>query len=95
MICEAVFQAGAILMADTLARGNRDDSASVSNAIPVLARIYNAKFKRQIQPGDTILINVAVSEIMGPAWLFKGKVSVHNKIALKVEFGCTFTGQKG
>ena len=95
LICEAVFQAGAILMADTLARSNQDDSASVSNAIPVLTRIYNAKFKRQILPGDTIQISVAVNEIIGPAWLLKRKVSVHNKVALKVEFGCTFTDQTG
>jgi 3-hydroxyacyl-[acyl-carrier-protein] dehydratase len=95
LIFEAVFQAGAVLMADILARGIQDDSASLSNAIPVLTRIYNAKFKRQIQPGDTIHIHVAVNEIMGPAWFLKGKVLVNKKVALKVEFGCTFTDQNG
>ena len=95
LICEAVFQAGAILMADTIDRSNRDDTAPALNNIPVLTRIYNAKFKRQVLPGDTIHISVVVNEILGPAWLLKGKVSVNNKVALKVEFGCTFTARNG
>jgi 3-hydroxyacyl-[acyl-carrier-protein] dehydratase len=93
LICEAVFQAGAILMADTQARSNRDDTAPALNNIPVLTRIYNAKFKRQVLPGDTIHISVVVNEILGPAWLLKGTVLVNNKVALKVEFGCPFTAR--
>ena len=94
LLCEAVFQAGAILMAENLARGKQQDTEVVDvRTIPVLTRIYNAKFKRQVQPGDTIHIQVGVHEIIGPAWLLKGKISVDNTVALKVEFGCTLTGR--
>ena len=96
LLCEAVFQAGAILMAENLARGKQQDTEVVDvRTIPVLTRIYNAKFKRQVQPGDTIHIQVGVHEIIGPAWLLKGKVSVNGKVALRVEFGCTFADRNG
>ena len=93
LICEAVFQAGAILMTEILSRRNQDDNGLGAHNVPVVTRIYNAKFKRQVLPGDTIYISVVVKEILGPAWLLKGKVLVNNKVALKVEFGCTFTAR--
>jgi len=96
LLCEAVFQTGAILMAENLAQG-KQQAADVGGgpAIPVLTRIYNAKFKHRVRPGDTMQIHVVLREIVGPAWLLKGKVSVDNTVALKVEFGCTFTGRNG
>jgi 3-hydroxyacyl-[acyl-carrier-protein] dehydratase len=91
LICEAVFQAGALLMTDILVRRNQGTTAPEGNKVPVVTRIYNAKFKRQIRPGDTMQINAAVKEVVGPAWVLKGKVMVNSRVALKVEFGCTFT----
>ena len=90
LICEAVFQAGAILMADIQSRNNSGNTSHELKRIPVITRIYNAKFKRKILPGDTMQISAAVKEVVGPAWVLKGKVLVDNKVALKVEFGCTF-----
>lgn len=95
LLCEAVFQAGAILMAENLARWKQQDADLIDvHPIPVLTRIYNAKFKRQVRPGDTMHIQVVVHEIVGPAWLLKGRVSVDGKVALRVKFGCTFADRK-
>ena len=95
LICEAVFQAGAILMTEILSRRNQDDNGPGAHIVPVVTRIYNAKFKRPILPGDTLLISATVNEVLGPAWILKGKVTVNNKVALKVEYGCTLTEKKG
>jgi len=55
---------------------------------PVLTRITGAKFKREVRPGDTIRMHVTLAENIGSAWFFKGKVTVGNKTAVKVDFGC-------
>jgi len=86
LLCEAVFQSGALLMADNLKR--MESSPSQTDLIPVLTRIKGAKFKREVKPGDTIRIQVKVDESVGNVWFFKGKVTVDDKTALKVDFGC-------
>jgi 3-hydroxyacyl-[acyl-carrier-protein] dehydratase len=87
LLCEAVFQAGAVLLADRQegdARGK-----------PVLTRILGAKFKREVRPGDTIRIQVVLTERVGPAWFMKGSVRVHDKVAVQVEFACALTEAEG
>ena len=86
LLCEAVFQSGALLMADNLKR--MESSASQTGLMPVLTRIKGARFKREVKPGDTIRIQVKVDESVGHAWFFKGKVTVDDKTVLKVDFGC-------
>ena len=86
LLCEAVFQSGALLMADNLKR--MEPSPSQTGLMPVLTRIKGAKFKREVKPGDTIRIQVKVDENVGNVWFFKGKVTVDDKTALKVDFGC-------
>lgn len=89
LLCEAVFQTGALFMA--LKLQNMQQAPAVKRKIPVLTRIGGAKFKREVKPGDTIKIHVVLEEIIGSAWFFKGKVHVAGKTALKVGFGCTVT----
>ena len=82
LLCEAVFQAGALLVCELL-KGEQD-----INGVPVLNRINGAKFKREGRPGDTIEIRAALKERLGPAWFFKGSVRVGGKVAVQVEFAC-------
>lgn len=82
LLCEAVFQAGALLVGELL-KGNQNTSG-----VPVLTRIIGAKFKREVLPGDTIQIQAAFKEQLGPAWFLKGSVRVHGKVAVQVEFAC-------
>ena len=84
LLCEAAFQSGALLIAAAL-----KDSENKKNKLPVLARIQEAKFKREVKPGDTIHIKVILVEQEGPAWFFKGKIMVADKTAVKVKFVCT------
>jgi len=92
LLCEAVFQTGALFMARQLQVSG--PAPAISLKTPVLTRIKRAKFKSEVKPGDTIRMQVELDENIGNAWFFKGKVLVHNRIAVKVEFGCTLTDIK-
>lgn len=82
LLCEAVFQAGALLISETLCRKEE------LQGVPVLTRIVGAKFKREVRPGDTVEIQATLKEKVGPAWFLKGNVRVQGKIAVQVAFAC-------
>lgn len=84
LLCEAVFQAGALLIASRLSDSSTDDISGV----PVLTRIQGAKFKREVGPGDTIEIRAEMKEKVGQAWFLKGSVRLAGKVAVKVDFSC-------
>jgi 3-hydroxyacyl-[acyl-carrier-protein] dehydratase len=92
LLCEAVFQAGALLISEIFSRNN--DHSEMSTQVPVLTRIQGAKFKREVHPGDTITIDVRFSERVSNAWFMKGKVLVEGKVAVKVDFACALTDTK-
>lgn len=82
LLCEAVFQAGALLISKTLRKQEE------LKGVPVLTRIIGAKFKREVRPGDRISIVASLQERVGPAWFLKGSVQVQGKTAVQVEFAC-------
>lgn len=84
LLCEAVFQAGAVLLGELL----RQEPEARGGAVPVLTRILGARFKREVRPGDRLEIRAALVERMGPAWMMKGSVRVGGKVAVQVEFAC-------
>jgi len=91
LLCEAVFQAGGVLLAEMLRTGSNSSASSPTLAKPVLTRILGAKFKREVIPGDLITINAKLVERVGGAWFLKGTVRVDGKVAVQVEFGCILT----
>lgn len=88
ILCESVFQAGALLIYELLQQDNTEDNLPAAQGLPVLTRITGAKFKREVKPGDTITIEVSLKEQVGAAWFLKGRVLVHDKTAVKVDFAC-------
>jgi len=92
LLCEAVFQAGALLISEIVSRNK--NCSEMSAQLPVLTRIQRAKFKREVHPGDTITIDVLFSERVSNAWFMKGKVLVDGKVAVKVDFACAMTEVK-
>ena len=52
LICEAAFQAAAILLVDRL----KESGEAVEGRTPVLSRITDARFRTMVKPGDTIRI---------------------------------------
>ncbi len=90
LLCEAVFQTGALFMARILQESGQ--TLTSGGKTPVLTRIKGAKFKREVKPGDTIRMHVTLDENIGNVWFFKGRVLVDNRTAVKVDFGCAITG---
>ena len=92
LLCEAVFQTGALFMSRMLQ--TPESSVSEKTKTPVLTRISKAKFKREVKPGEMIRIQVTLNENIGNVWFFKGKVMVEDQVAVKVEFGCALVDEK-
>jgi len=78
LICECVFQAGAILMSKKY--------PTLTGQVPVMSRIQNVKFKNPVHPGSVLEIRANYVENIGPAHYMKGKVQVDGKTAVTVEF---------
>ncbi|MDR0476451.1 MAG: beta-hydroxyacyl-ACP dehydratase [Desulfobulbaceae bacterium] len=87
ILCEAIFQSGALLIAELTAATPNGQAPG----LPVLARIFAAKFKRQVLPGDRLEMETSLTERMASAWLMKGIGRVADKVAVQVEFSCVFT----
>jgi 3-hydroxyacyl-[acyl-carrier-protein] dehydratase len=83
LICEAVFQAGAILMSS--------EAKEEKGKIPVVARMNNVKFKRGVFPGDVLEVFVAKKETIGQAHYMVGKVTVNSRTVLVLEFAVMMT----
>lgn len=90
LVCEAVFQTGALL----LARMKTQAMPSSTRALPVITRIGGARFKRPVVPGDTLNIQVRLKECVSGVYFFKGTVRVLDKVALKIDFAATSFEQK-
>jgi len=91
ILCEAVFQAGALLISELIRQDNNGKYNSAAQGVPVLTRINGAKFKREVKPGETITLEVTLKEQVGAAWFLKGRVVVHDKTAVKVDFACAMS----
>lgn len=88
LICEAIVQSGAILIAHLT-------QDPIGDRIPVLTRISNAKFKRPVRPGDTLDMEVTLKEKLGGAYFMQGVARVTGSVAASIEFACATTDKKG
>lgn len=87
LLCEAIFQTGALLMSFLLEKG----LLAAQGAMPVLTRIEGAKFKRMVGPGDTVDIKVKLKETVSSVSFMRGTLGVHGKVAVQVDFCCALT----
>jgi len=83
LVCEAAFQAGAVLIAHI--------APPVPGQVPVVTRVNNVQFRQLVRPGDTLEIEVELTERLANAFYLKGKVQVHGKTAARLEFTCAAT----
>jgi 3-hydroxyacyl-[acyl-carrier-protein] dehydratase len=81
--CEACFQAGAVLIAKQI--------TVEEGQVPVVTRQNNTQFRRLIRPGDTIQMEVDLTERLANAFYLKGRVTVDGKVTARMEFVCTLT----
>jgi beta-hydroxyacyl-ACP dehydratase FabZ len=78
LICEAMAQVGAIL-ADN-ARGGRDDNKTF-----VLTGLDNVKFKRPVEPGDQLRMELTCLKRRGSFWKMQGVATVDGKVVAQAE----------
>jgi 3-hydroxyacyl-[acyl-carrier-protein] dehydratase len=80
LLCESAMQAGAVLLAKVVA-DNPD-------LLPVVSRMNNVKFKTMVRPGDTVTLDVTLTEKLAGAFFLDAKVIVNNKTAVMFDFAC-------
>lgn len=82
LLCEAVFQTGAIYMA----RQAELSGLPRSEGMPLLAKISDVRFRQPVFPGETITIEVKRKESLGGFTLMSGSVKSGAKRVLTVDF---------
>ncbi|HEX3999459.1 MAG TPA: 3-hydroxyacyl-ACP dehydratase FabZ family protein [Pirellulales bacterium] len=80
LLCEAAMQAGAVLLSSHMAGDGR---------FPVATRINDVRFKRIVRPGETIDIEVELTERLADAFFLKAKITCEAKVAARFDFACT------
>lgn len=80
LMIEAMAQAGGILYFQT-----HIDKGTPDAGLMFLAGIDEARFKRVVEPGDQLRIEVAPLKIRGKIWRLKGEVFVEDKLACSAE----------
>jgi 3-hydroxyacyl-[acyl-carrier-protein] dehydratase len=81
LLCEAAMQCGAILLSGHL--------SGTDGKVPVATRINDVRFKRMVHPGETIRMEVDLTERLADAFFLKAKVTVDGKVVVRFEFACT------
>jgi 3-hydroxyacyl-[acyl-carrier-protein] dehydratase len=81
ILCEAAMQAGAVLLSELIA-----DSP---DSVPVATRANNVQFKQMVRPGDTIELEVELTERLANAFFMKARVTTAGKVACRFDFACT------
>lgn len=82
LMCEAVFQTGALLMA-------LKGEAAGNSKTALVTRIQSTKFKNMARPGDLLMISVDFVEMLANAAFMKGKITAGGKTIMTIEFAAT------
>ncbi|MCH2203166.1 MAG: beta-hydroxyacyl-ACP dehydratase [Fuerstiella sp.] len=78
--CEACFQAAAVLISGLVTPD--------AGQVPVVTRQDKTQFRKLIRPGDTLCIEVEITERLANAYFLKGKILVDGKVSTRLEFAC-------
>jgi 3-hydroxyacyl-[acyl-carrier-protein] dehydratase len=83
LMLEALAQAAALLAFDTL--GETPDD----NTVYYFAGIDGARFKRPVEPGDQLTLEVALLRMKSGIFKFKATAKVGTELAVEAELMCT------
>lgn len=81
LLCEAAMQAGAVLVAPQLPKGD--------SRVPVVARMQDVRFKRMIKPGDTVTLEVEITDRLQDAFYMRARVTCEAQLAVRFDFTAT------
>lgn len=80
LLCESVFQTGALLLAGKLSGAGKQEG------VPLLAKVENVRFRSPVYPGDTTTIEVKIKETAGGFYMMSGHIKNGDKRVLNVDF---------
>jgi len=84
LILEAIAQASAILASKSL------DEDPGENVIFLFAGIDNARFKRPVEPGDQLVLDVRQTHYKRKIWKYSGQASVDGTLAASADIIFTY-----
>ena len=79
LIIEAMAQLSAVLIAKTL-------NINSENKMVYFMSIENAKFRKIVIPGDSMVMECSITQNRGSVWKFSGQSKVENDIAAEASF---------
>jgi len=83
LMLEALAQAAALLSFDAVG-----DNAN-SNSVYYFVGIDGARFKRVVEPGDQLILDVVVDRVKSGIFKYKARGSVDGELAVEAELMCT------
>ena len=83
LIVEAMAQAAAVLSLKSL--GHKNDGKWVYYFVG----IDGARFKRPVEPGDQLVLDVELDRMKAGIYKFKGRATVDGELAVEAELMCT------
>jgi len=84
LLCEAAMQAGAVLLSHHVPQ-------QAGAVLPVAAKMNDVRFKRMVRPGETIELDVELTDRVANAFFLKAKVTCQNELAVRLECTCMIT----
>jgi len=82
LMLEALAQAAALLAFDALGTGPSEE------LVYYFAGIDNARFKRPVEPGDQLMLDVEMVRMKAGIFKFNGSASVDGTLAVQAELTC-------
>ena len=83
LMLEALAQAAALLSFDAIG------SAPDDNTVYYFAGIDGARFKRPVEPGDQLILDVTIDRMKAGIFKFKARALVGEDVAVEAELMCT------
>jgi 3-hydroxyacyl-[acyl-carrier-protein] dehydratase len=88
LMLEALAQAAALLAFDTLGTSPSDEM------VYYFAGIDGARFKRPVEPGDQLILDVELLRMKAGIFKFKARASVADELAVEAELTCAMRAIK-
>ncbi len=82
LMLEALAQAAALLAFDAL------DTSPSDDMVYYFAGIDSARFKRPVEPGDQLILDVELLRMKAGIFKFKARASVEGELAVEAELTC-------
>lgn len=86
LICEAMAQAGGLLVRGTLRGGFDPEPSGHEDLFLVLTSVENARFRRQVVPGDQLRLEVTLLRRHRPLWKMHGIATVEGQVVAEADF---------